>query len=159
MAQTGGTNMRNILLRVFPETVGSEYDASKIAYWVFALLSVVSFVRSCIHLFAADGGAGTIASLDLSQGRENIIFSFGLWGLSQLLFALMQLLVAFRYKSLIPLMYVFLVIETLGRMYVGGVKPPIYSRVPPGAVANHVILPLAAVMLALSLLPRKDRTI
>ncbi|MFZ5354561.1 MAG: hypothetical protein ACOZCL_17800 [Bacillota bacterium] len=142
---------------IFPKTISDEYKGSKTAYWVFALLSIVSFIRSCIHMLAPDGGAGSIAGLDLSQGAENIIFSFGLWGLSQLLYAVIQLMVAFRYKTLIPLMYVFLILETIGRMYVGMTKPPVLFHTPPGGAANYIILPLAVVMLVLSLISREKK--
>ncbi|KAB3529329.1 hypothetical protein [Alkaliphilus serpentinus] len=143
--------MKDILGKIFPKAASNDYKGMKIPCWIFVLLSLISFIRSCIHLFASDGGAGSIASLDLSSGMENIIFAFGLWGLSQVLYAIIQLLVAFRYKNLIPLMYILLLLETLGRMYIGSVKTPIYSHTPPGAIANYVILPLAIVMLIMSL--------
>ena len=48
-------------------------------------------VRSCTHIFSSDGGAGSIAGMDLTvAGADGIIFAFALWGSSQLLFAIMQ---------------------------------------------------------------------
>jgi hypothetical protein len=141
---------------LWPKSASGDYDNSKIAYWVFVFLSVMSFVRSCIHTFAPDGGAGSIATLDLSQGAENIIFAFGLWGVSQILYAVIQLAVAFRYKTLIPFMYVILFFETAGRMWVGHTKPPIYAQMPPGGISNYILLPLTALMLFLLFWPRKN---
>jgi len=124
----------------------------KLPVYVFTLIAIISAVRSCIHLLTTDGGAGSIAGMDLSvAGAEGIIFAFALWGSAQLIYALIQLLVAFRYRSLIPLMYVLLILETLLRELVGRMKPVSFAHTPPGAVANYVILPLALVMLALSL--------
>ncbi len=144
--------MKKIINSVFPKTVDSDYKGSKITLYVFTILAVVSMIRSIIHFLAPDGGAGSIAGLDLSKGAENIIFSFGLWGLSQFLFALIQLLVAFRYKTLIPLMYLMLIIEIVGRISIGIIKSPILlNGTPPGGVANYILLPVISVMFVLSL--------
>lgn len=148
--------MNNFLSRLFPKIADNNYKGSKIAWWVFMLLAVVSTGRSLIHFLAPDGGAGSIAGLDLSKGAENIIFSFGLWGLSQLIYAFIQLLVAFRYRTLIPLFYLILCFETVGRMIVGRMKPPILLLgTPPGGIANYIILPLAIIMFVLSLKLKK----
>ncbi len=142
-----------ILLRQKLTTLSAE---QKSAAWnlpyVFALYAIVSTVRSCIHLLSPDGGAGTIAGMDLSvAGADGIIFAFALWGSSQLLFALIQLLVVIRYRSLVPLMYLMLMLEVLLRELVGAMKPVTFAHTPPGAIGNQLILPLAALMLVLSL--------
>ena len=144
--------MRKFISRVLPKEVGMNYEGYKIALWVFMLLSVVSFVRSCIHVFAPDGGAGMIAGLDVSAGAQNIYFGFALWGSAQLIYAMLQLMVVFRYKGLVPLMYLVLVAEILLRMLVGALKPPILYHTPPGAIANYIILPLAVLMFVISVI-------
>ena len=116
------------------------------------MLAVISTVRSCIHLLAPDGGAGSIAGMDLTvAGSNNIVFAFALWGSAQLIYALIQLAVAFRYRSLVPFMYTLLILETLLRMLVGHMKPVIFAHTPPGAIGHYVILPVATLMLVLSL--------
>jgi len=117
-------------------------------------LAILSTVRSCIHLLAPDGGAGTIAGMDLSiAGASGIIFAFALWGSSQLIYAFIQLTVAFRYRSLVPAMYLLLIVEALLRMLVGHMKPVAFAHTPPGAYANYFTLPLSLLMLALSVWP------
>lgn len=144
--------MKKILATLLPMTADNTIRGMKLPVYVFTLIAIISAVRSCIHLLTTDGGAGSIAGMDLSvAGAEGIIFAFALWGSAQLIYALIQLLVAFRYRSLIPLMYVLLILETLLRELVGRMKPVSFANTPPGAVANYVILPLALVMLALSL--------
>lgn len=137
--------------RILPKSADNTYLGAKTAYIFFVLISVISFARSLVHVFLPDGGASVIAGLDLTAGSKNIVFAFGLWGISQVVYALIQMLVAFRYKSLIPLMIIILIIETLGRMMVGIIKPPILFHTPPGGFANWIMLPLAIVMLLLSL--------
>lgn len=140
-----------IMQRILPKSADNTYLGAKTAYIFFVLISVISFARSLVHVFLPDGGASVIAGLDLTADSKNIVFAFGLWGISQVVYALIQMLVAFRYKSLIPLMIIILIIETLGRMMVGIIKPPILFHTPPGGFANWIMLPLAIVMLLLSL--------
>ncbi len=141
-----------MMKRLLPKSADLRYEGNRIAGWLFLLLAIVSMGRSLIHLFAPDGGAGSIAGIDLSQGGEqSIIFAFGLWGLSQVIYAVFQLLVALRYRSLIPLMYLILAFETVGRMAVGAMKPPVMLHAAPGGIANYIMLPLAVLMLVLSL--------
>ncbi len=123
----------------------------KLPFYVFTLITAISCVRSCIHLLAPDGGAGSIAGMDLSvQGADGIVFAFALWGGSQLVYALIQLVVVLRYRALVPFMYVMLIVETSLRILTGHTKPVAFSHTPPGAIQNYLYLPLAAAMLGLS---------
>lgn len=143
--------MAQLLAKLFPLPADNVVRGWLPAYWLFALIAIVSTVRSCIHMFAPDGGAGSIAGMDLSvDGAGGIIFAFALWGSAQLIYAFLQLLAAFRYRSLVPLFYLLLFVETLFRMLVGRLKPVAFAYTPPGAMANYVFLPLSLVMLVLA---------
>jgi hypothetical protein len=129
--------IKTIFQIILPAKIDNTLCGAKITFYVFALYALLSTVRSCIHLLSPDGGAGSIAGMDLSvAGAEGIIFAFALWGSSQLLFALVQLLVVVRYRSL--------------RQLVGAMKPVAFAHTPPGAIGNQLFLPLAALMLAWS---------
>ena len=144
--------MKTIFSILLPAKIDNAIRGRKLPFYVFALYAIVSTVRSCIHLLSPDGGAGTIAGMDLSvAGADGIIFAFALWGSSQLLFAIIQLLVVFRYRSLVPFMYLMLILEVLLRELVGHMKPVTFAHTPPGAIGNQLILPLAALMLGLAL--------
>jgi hypothetical protein len=143
--------MQRLWETLLPAKADNTIRGLKLPVYFFALITIGSLTRSLIHLLAPDGGAGSIASMDLSAGAEGIIFAFGLWGSSQLLFALVQLLVLLRYRSLIPFMYLMLILETLLRQLVGAMKPAAFADVPPGGYLNQVMLPLAILMLLLSL--------
>lgn len=143
--------MKNVLEILFPAKADNTLRGSKIPFYIFTLYAILSAARSCIHLLALDGGASSIAGMDLSvAGADGIIFAFALWGSSQLLFALIQLLVVFRYRSLVPLMWLILILEVLLRQLVGAMKPVTFAHTPPGAIGNQLFLPLAALMLAWS---------
>jgi hypothetical protein len=144
--------MPNIGRILLPAQADNTIRGAKPPVYLFMLIAIASTVRSFIHLLAPDGGAGSIAGMDLSvAGADAIVFSFALWGSAQLIYAMVQLVVVFRYRSLVPLMYVLLIVETLLRMFVGHTKPVAFRHTPPGAIGNYVILPVAALMLAWSL--------
>jgi len=141
--------MKNILAVLLPARADNTVRGMKLPLYVFAAIAILGTVRSCIHLLAPDGGAGSIAGMDLSAGRDGIVFAFALWGSAQLVYAAIQLVVVFRYRSLVPFMYLMLIVETLLRMLVGRMKPVAFTHTPPGAIGNYVVLPLAFLMLAL----------
>ena len=138
---------------LLPPVADNRVRGTKLPAALFVVIAAVSTVRSCIHLFSADGGAGSIAGMDLSvSGADGIVLAFALWGSAQLVYALVQLTVAFRYRSLVPLMYVLLIVEVLLRVLVGRMRPATFAHTPPGAWGNYIMLPLALAMLVLSLL-------
>lgn len=142
----------NTALRILlPKQAGNAIRGSRVPVFVFAVVAVISTIRSGIHLLAPDGGAGSIAGIDLAvDGAEAIVFSFALWGSAQLLYALIQLIVVIRYRSLVPLMYVLLMLETGLRWFVGVTKPVTFAHTPPGAVGNWVWVVLSVLMLAVT---------
>jgi hypothetical protein len=144
--------VKKALAILLPATADNTIRGAKMPVYVFMLIAFVSAARSFIHLLAPDGGAGSIAGMDLSvAGADGIVFAFALWGSAQLIYAAIQLVVVFRYRSLVPFMYVLLILETLLRQFVGHTKPVAFRHTPPGAIGNYVYLPLATLMLAWSL--------
>ena len=143
--------MKNLLETLLPAKADNTIYGSKIPFYFFVLLTLIGTVRSCIHIFSPDGGAGSIAGMDLSAGANVIIFAFALWGAEQLIYALIQWVVILRYRSLVPLMWGIQFLETLGRKFIGSLKPVTFAHTPPGAIENYIYLGLAVAMLALAL--------
>ena len=68
--------MKFVFKKVFPKNT-SRYEGSRIVRLIAFLYMSVMVARSCIHLFAADGGAQSIAGIDTSvDGGNNIIAIF-----------------------------------------------------------------------------------
>lgn len=148
--------MADFFQTLLPKKADNEFPGIILPLVVFTALTLVGIARSLIHLFAPDGGAGSIAGMDLSvEGASGIIFAFGLWGSSQLLLGLLQVLVILRYRSLVPMMYLLLILEFILRMLIGLIKPVNFQNTPPGAVGNWMILPLAAIMFGLCFIKPK----
>jgi hypothetical protein len=149
-----------MLDRLFPEPITDRYEGAPIAKWVFILLTMITVGRSLAHIFLPDGGAQSIATITLntftSNGEATVIHIFALWGLSQLLFGLLYIVVLWRYQSLIPLMYLFVLVEYIGRLLLTFAKPIVTDGTAPGAIGNYILIPLALVMLMLSLREQRN---
>ncbi len=144
--------MKTILSIIFPAKADNTIRGIKLPLYFFILIAVIGTVRSCIHIFSHDGGAGSIAGMNLDVGGANeVILAFALWGAEQLIYALIQWVVILRYRSLVPLMWGMQLLETMGRMLIGQLKPITFSHTPPGAYQNYIYLLLSVAMLALSL--------
>ena len=137
--------------RLFPK-IDEDYKGSKVPYYFLILVAIASTIRSLIYVFAPDGGANSIAGIDVAvQGGANIIALFGQWGALQLLLALFYWLAIFRYKLLIPAMLAVVVIEQLLRIGVGLLKPLEIASPPPGAIGSEILLPISIVAFLWSL--------
>jgi hypothetical protein len=134
-----------------------EYRGSKGSFYFLILIAAISTVRSLIHIIAADGGAQSIAGINVNvTGGVNIIAIFAQWGSIQLLLAFVYWLVILRYRSLIPAALSMVIIEQLLRIGVGLLKPFEVTSPPPGAYGSYILLPLAVVFLLLSLRQKSD---
>lgn len=141
--------------KILPKTIDNLYSGHKILFYFFYLLTTVTIGRSLVHMFALDGGAQSIATIPLDsysvEASDVVIHIFAEWGLTQLLFGVLYAIVLWRYKSLIPLMYVFLLTEYTGRLFLTLYKPIILEGTAPGGVGNYIMIPLALIMFVLSL--------
>jgi hypothetical protein len=103
---------------IFPKTIDNSYNGNKLPLYLFYLLTTVTIGRSLVHMFAPDGGAQSIATIPLDsysvEAANVVIHIFAEWGLTQLLFGVLYAIVLWRYKSLIPLMYLFIFIDYTG---------------------------------------------
>lgn len=145
-----------MLHNIFPRA-DSPYRGGRAPLVFLVLIATVSTARSLVHLFAPDGGAGSIAGINLGvAGGANIVAVFAQWGASQLVLALLQWLVVLRYRFLVPAMLAVLVLEQLLRLLAGRLKPLQLDTPPPGAYGTYIALVLGLVFLALALRNSKN---
>lgn len=146
---------QSLISRVFPKHFTNEFTGHRLSLWFFYALTALTLWRSQHHLFAADGGAQSIASIPLdsfsASAGATVVSVFALWGLSQLIIGFIYLAVCLRYKSMIPLMLLLGVFEYLMRFaYVGVFKPIETVGTAPGAVMNLPLLIILLIMFFLS---------
>jgi len=152
--------MKHVLNRLFPAQLDNIFRGKRIALWLFYPLTAMTLWRSQHHIFAPDGGAQSIATIPLDTytqgGAQGIITIVALWGLAQLAMGLIMLMALIRYKSMIPLLWLFIILEYGGRRLIGIYQPIEIVETAPGAVANYVLPIVALVMLVLALWPEKN---
>lgn len=139
----------------FPDVFDHKQRYNQVIYVLFCLITVVTLVRSLIHVFAPDGGANSIATILVFIGNPDpnqvIYFVFSLWGLSQLIIAIVYVISILKYKSMIPLLYVLIWFEYLFRIVIGRVLKPMSDTVltgtAPGEIGNYVFVVLIPIVL------------
>jgi hypothetical protein len=141
--------------RLFPKTINNHFPGHRFALWLFYPITLITIVRSLIHIFRADGGAQSIATIPLDSftaaGSATLVAIFAQWGLSQLLMGGLYALVLFRYRAMIPLMYLLILIEYAGRMGIGATKPIVTIGTAPGGPGSIVMVGIVIICLFLSL--------
>lgn len=149
-----------MIKRLFPDTFDNHFPGKKIALWVFYPFTAITLWRSQHHVFAPDGGAQSIATIPLDNYADGaaatIIAIFAQWGLIQLLVGLLMLVAAVRYKSMVPLMWLIVLMEWIGRGLIGQFKPVETLATAPGQTGNLVLPVVALIMLVLALWPEKS---
>lgn len=134
----------------------ARYDGPLLSFWLAIVWLCVVTVRSCIHLFSADGGAQSIATIDVAvDGGSNIVAMFGQWGAIQLLLALLLWVLLLRWRGTVPLVLLVFTLEPVLRGLAGTLKPITTMGTAPGAALNWFTLPVLAFFLYLSLCPAR----
>lgn len=136
----------------------ARYGGPAIARWITTALLVVITIRSLVHLFSPDGGAHSIATIDISvAGGDNIVAVFGQWGASQLLLVGALWVLLLRYRGLIPFILSVLLVEPFLRGISGHLKPISTLATAPGAALNWYVVPVVAITLYLALCTADER--
>ena len=147
--------MKLDIKKVFPNDL-SKFEGFRIIRLLTALYLSVMVARSCIHLFAADGGAQSIAGIDTSvEGGNNIIAIFHQWGAIQLILATLLLVLFFRYPGLTPLILLTLILDPILRFVAGQQMSLTTTGTPPGEALNGASLYLLLVLFLGSLWSKK----
>ena len=147
--------MKLDIKKVFPNNP-SKFEGFRIIRFVALLFMLVMVVRSCIHLFAADGGAQSIAGIDTSvEGGDNIIAIFHQWGAIQLILAILLLVLFFVYPGLTPFILLTLTLDPVLRFVAGQQMSLTTTGTPPGEALNGVAFYLLLVLFLGSLWKKK----
>ena len=148
--------------KLFPMVAKNEFKGSRISLWAFIFFTVLMTGRSIAHFLFPEYAFHEIANFALISGQPDpmVLFYrlFSLWGLAQFIFCLVCWLVIFRYRALIPIMYLFWLIEWVARMALhmisasGNAPPGTYiSGAPPGVTLAPLVVGLLFILFFLSL--------
>ena len=149
--------MRINFNKFLPED-SSHYSGFRAVRIILAIYLLAVVGRSTIHLVAADGGANSIAGIDVSvAGGDNIIAIFHQWGATQLLLALFLVLLFFRYPGLTPLILASLAMDPVARAIAGQFKAVTAEGTPPGESLNWIAFYFISALFIASLVEKKPK--
>lgn len=135
----------------------TSFEGFRVIRIVTAIFLLVMVVRSCIHLFAADGGAQSIAGIDTSvEGGNNIIAIFHQWGAIQLILAVLLLVLFLRYPGSTPLILLTLALDPVMRFIAGQMISVTSAGTPPGEALNAAAFYLLTLLFIASLLKKNQ---
>ena len=81
--------------------------------WLLAFVGIATIGRAALHLWLPDGGAGSIAGIDLTVAGERTVGLFAWAGSTQLVWGIVLAAIALRYRSLATMAFVLLFLENL----------------------------------------------
>lgn len=150
--------------RLFPRQLDNNYRGHWLGKWLFVgvvLARLAIGVNSTINTrFVAMSADGIPLDKYSPAAADAVVALFGISGFFLLLLSLLGLVVALRYRAMIPFIYLLLLIDQVGRRVLLQIHPIAKSGV---ATANLglgfvlLILGASAIGLVLSLWPQRER--
>lgn len=144
-----------MLSHLLPPRADNGYHGARIALWLFGVVVVVKSaisVGTILNGRAASVGADGIP-LDAFTpvGAQAFVSMLAAWGLSHLMLNTIGVLVLLRYRALVPLMFVLLLLEHLSRQVIYLVLPMPRTGARPGLFINWALATVMIVGLIMSL--------
>ena len=143
---------------ILPRVVDNTFRGHPLALW---LLGAVVVFKTGIALGTIFNGRTAAQSADGipldrfgAEGAQAVVAMFAIWGLAQLVFGALGVLALTRYRALVPLVFLLLLVEHAARRWILFVQPIARTGTPPGLWINLVLLALMIVGLALALWSR-----
>ena len=122
--------------------------------WIFLVsIGILNLGRGSIHVFRSDGGAASIAGIDLSQNGEVILTLFAGMGLTQILIGMIDIAVGLRFRALAPLLLGYHTLQQIGTAIIVWWWRPLPVEAP-GKFGAVLIIPLVAIAWFCSTRPR-----
>jgi len=144
-----------VLDRVLPRTIDNEYRGHPGAIWIFVPVLLLKTGIALGSMLDARDAAQAAAGIALGSfgaaGADAVVTLFTLLGLSQLVFVVLGVLALVRYRAMIPLVFLMILLEQAARRWILQVMPIARTGAPPSIPINLVLLVLMAGGLALSL--------
>ncbi|MBS0384312.1 MAG: hypothetical protein JSS00_03065 [Proteobacteria bacterium] len=119
-------------------------------------MGLVNLARGCVHAFAPDGGAHSIAGLELRDDSATILSLFATLGLQQIVLGLFELYAALRAPRFVTLLLALQTLTTLVALINLYAWRPL-PVVVPGQPFNVAMFALQLVALVIALTARKQR--
>jgi hypothetical protein len=149
-----------MLGRLFPRVIDNRFRGQWLGYWLMAPILILKFGIAGGSILTPSNAAKADA-IDLSTysaaALQGAMASTALIGLLHLCIALFCLLAMIRYRALVPLIYLWLLLEFFGRRLVLDAYPIGRESGPvSGSMINLALVAMMVIGFALSLWPRRS---
>jgi len=138
-----------------PQHADNAYHGHKVALWMFAVVVFMRVVMSLNSLLNARTTARYADGIPLHTytpaAEQTTVFLFSLLGFYGFMICLPCILVLIRYRSLVPVMFALLLLQSIGARLIIHLVPIVRTGTSPGIYVNLVLLALMVVGLALSI--------
>jgi hypothetical protein len=150
-----------VIDRLFPRIIDNQYRGARAALWMLGVIVLLkglmganSFLNGRHVAMRADGIA-----LDTftPAGADAVVAFLGLWGLSLLLLSLLGVLALVRYRAMVPLVFLLLLTEHVGRKLILLALPVAQTGPSPAFSINAIFLVATIVGLVLSIRPSNEQ--
>ena len=150
------------LNQLFPASANNDFKGTKVSLYFFVLFVLLMTWRSGVHFFFQDAGLHVIGNIKILEGTPDpnvILYRFGnLWGLAQIIICMINWVVIFIYRNLIPLMYLLWLVEWITRLFMlqGKELQEYFIEVAPGNAGTPYVAGILILFFLLSLRLRKS---
>jgi hypothetical protein len=147
-----------LIARLLPRQADNNYHGHKAALWLLGLFLLMKVGIAIGSIFNGHDAASVADGIPLDTftpaGAHAIVTLFALLGIAILMMCLMGILVLFRYRALVPLMFAIFILEHLSRKLALLLLPIEREGGSSGSIVNLVILVILVAGLGLSLWKR-----
>ena len=147
-----------MLKRLLPPVADFSYTGSRVSLWLLGVVLVMKLGIALGAIFNGHYAASVADGIPIDsytpEGTQAFLSLFASLGLSQFVLGLLGALLLFRYRPLVPLFLLLLLIEYLARKGINACLPIVRSGNAPGGAINWAIF--GAMLLAFVLSMRQS---
>jgi hypothetical protein len=144
-----------MLERVFPSAADFTYRGSRIALWLLGLVLVLKLAIALGAIFNGHHAATVADGIPIDtytpQGAQAFLSLFASLGLSQFMLAALGVVLLARYRALVPLFLLLLLVEYVARKGVNAYLPIVRTDQAPGGAINWAMFGIIVLAFILSI--------
>jgi hypothetical protein len=144
-----------MLERVFPSAADFTYRGSRIALWLFGLVLALKLAIALGSIFNGHYAASVADGIPIDsytpQGAQAFVSLFASLGLSQFILGAFGVVLLLKYRPLVPLFLLLLLLEYAARKGVAAYLPIVRSGQAPGGAINWTIFGVMVLAFILSI--------
>jgi hypothetical protein len=140
---------------MFPSTTDFTYRGSTLALWLLGLVLLLKLAIALGAVFNGHYAASVADGIPIDsytpQGAQAFLWLFASLGLSQFMLAAVGVVLLARYRALVPLFLLLLIVEYVARKGVNAYFPIMRTDQAPGGAINWAIFGVIVLAFMLSL--------